>query len=92
MVSYINNFNQIREKIIHSNDEFSGELGEISDVKPVLSCTGHFAHRTDMDGGGGQRLDKNLPIAFAEYPAVEDCHDTTVGLCADRPSKALPEA
>jgi hypothetical protein len=35
---------------------------------------------------------KNHPIAFAEYPAVEDCHDTAVGLCADQPSKALPEA
>ena len=53
---------------------------------------GKIAHLTDMDGAGGQRLDKNHPIAFAEYPAVEDCHDTTVGLCADRPSKALPEA
>jgi hypothetical protein len=53
---------------------------------------GKIAHRTDMDGAGGQRLDKNLSIAFTEYPAVEDFHDTAVGLYADRPSKALPEA
>lgn len=45
-----------------------------------------------MVSAGGQRLDKNLPIAFAEYPAVEDCHDTAVGLRADQPSKDLPEA
>ena len=45
-----------------------------------------------MDGAGGQRLDKNLPIAYAEYPAVKDRHESAVGLCADQPPKALPGA